>query len=82
MQRLHEQFANVLLERHVANNANELIEVEDVINAAKVMLANGGCIVTITIVVVDFFGAGLLLMLLRMVDGFIGKICIFWFFSS
>jgi sirohydrochlorin ferrochelatase len=35
MQRLHEEHANVLLERHVANIADELIEVEAVVIAAR-----------------------------------------------
>jgi hypothetical protein len=41
MQRLHEQHTNVLLERHVANNVDELIEVEAAISVAKVVLARG-----------------------------------------
>jgi hypothetical protein len=41
MQRLHEKHANALLERHVANIADELIEVEAVVIAAKVVLARG-----------------------------------------
>ncbi|CAM6028943.1 unnamed protein product [Sphagnum balticum] len=41
MQRLHEKHANALLERHVANIADELIEVEAVVIAAKVVLVRG-----------------------------------------
>jgi hypothetical protein len=41
MQRLHEQRTNALLEKHVANNGNELIEIEVVISVAKVVLDRG-----------------------------------------
>jgi hypothetical protein len=68
MQRLHEQCANVLLEIHVANNADELIEVEAGINVVKVVLARGACTTTTTIIVVDLFGDGVLLLLLKTVD--------------
>jgi hypothetical protein len=80
MQRLHEQRANVLLERHVANNVDELIEVEVPISVAKVVLAKGACIITATIATIDLFGDDLLFLLLRMVDGLLGRVCIFWFF--
>jgi hypothetical protein len=49
MQRPHEKRANVLLERHVTNNANELIEIEATINVAKVVLARGVHIAIATI---------------------------------
>jgi hypothetical protein len=42
MQRFHEEHANALLERHVANFADELIEVEAAVIATKVVLARGG----------------------------------------
>jgi hypothetical protein len=41
MQRLHEEHANALLERHAADNANELTEVEAAVKAAKVAFASG-----------------------------------------
>jgi len=83
MQRLHEQCANVLLERHVGNNVNELIELKVVVNASKVVLARGASIATATTTIIDLFGDGLLLLLLlRMVDGLLGRVCIFWFFFS
>jgi GC-rich sequence DNA-binding factor len=48
MQRLHEEHANALLERHVANNADELIEVEAAVTAAKVVLPGGAGTATTT----------------------------------
>jgi hypothetical protein len=49
MQRLHEEHANALLERHVANNADELlIEVEAAVTAAKVVLPRGAGTATTT----------------------------------
>jgi hypothetical protein len=49
MQRLHEERANVLLERHVANNFDELIEIEVAMSVAKMMLARGVGIAITTI---------------------------------
>jgi GC-rich sequence DNA-binding factor len=48
MQRLHEGHVNAPLERHVANNADELIEVEAAVSAAKVVLARGASTATTT----------------------------------
>ncbi len=48
MQRLHEECANALLERHAADNANELTEVEAAVNAAKVAFARGAGTATTT----------------------------------
>ncbi len=48
MQRLHEEHQHALLERHVANNADELIEVEAAVTAAKVVLARGASTATTT----------------------------------
>jgi hypothetical protein len=68
------------LERCDGNNADELIKVEAVISATKVVLARGADTAIATITIVDFFGDGLLFLLLRMVDGFLRRVCIFWFF--
>ncbi len=80
MQRLHEQCANVLLERCDGNNVDEFIEVKVVVSAIKVVLARGADTATTTTTIVDLFSDGLLLLLLRMVDGLLGRVCIFWFF--
>ncbi|CAK9228093.1 unnamed protein product [Sphagnum troendelagicum] len=48
MQRLHEERANALLERHAADNANELTEVEAAVNAAKAAFARGAGTATTT----------------------------------
>jgi GC-rich sequence DNA-binding factor len=48
MQRLHEERANALLERRAADNADELIEVEAAVSAAKAVLARGAGTATAT----------------------------------
>ncbi len=80
MQRLHEQCTNVLLERCVGNNVDELIEVKAIVSSTKVVLARGANIAIATIKIVNLFGDGLLLLLWKMVDGLLGRVCIFWFF--
>lgn len=42
MQRLHEERASALLERRIADNADEMAEIEVAVNAAKAALAKGG----------------------------------------
>jgi hypothetical protein len=79
MERLHEQHTNVLLEKHIANNADELIEIEVVVNVAKMVLAKGVAPTTAIVVAIDLFSDGLLPML-RMVDGLLGRVLIFWLF--
>ncbi|CAK9234297.1 unnamed protein product [Sphagnum troendelagicum] len=48
MQRLHEERANALLERRAADNADELIEIEAAVSAAKAVLARGAGTATAT----------------------------------
>jgi hypothetical protein len=68
------------LERCDGNNVDEFIEVKVVVSAIKVVLARGADTATTTTTIVDLFSDGLLLLLLRMVDGLLGRVCIFWFF--
>jgi hypothetical protein len=68
------------LERCDGNNVDELIEVKVVVSVIKAVLVRGVDIVTTTTTIVDLFSDGLLLLLLRMVDGLLGRVCIFWFF--
>jgi len=48
MQRLHDERANALLERHAADNANELTKVEAAVNAANAAFARGAGTATTT----------------------------------
>ncbi len=68
------------MERHIVNNADELIEIEVVVSVAKVVLAKGVAPTTAIVVAIDLFGDGLLLML-KMKDGLLGRVLIFWLFS-
>jgi hypothetical protein len=69
------------LEKCDGNNVDEFIEVEVVVSATKVVLVRGANTTSATTTIVDLFGDGFLLLLLKMVDGLLGRVCIFWFFS-